>query len=81
MLERTSHPSPLVALSQHDDDGRLLLQNHLPEVVAGLGQRPLRGDVLPGVRVALNTRHQGTGVSAGSKLPRTASQVEVLTGM
>lgn len=39
-------PPALVTLGQHDDDVRLLLQNHLPEIVPGLGQRALRGDVL-----------------------------------
>lgn len=60
-----SHPPPLVALRQHHDDGRLLLKNHLPEVVAGLWKRTLGGDVLPGVFVALKIRKEGPAPAGG----------------
>lgn len=50
-----THPPPLVALREHDDDGRFLLQDHLPEVVPSFRQRTLSGDVLFGVFVSLRT--------------------------
>lgn len=48
-------PPALVTLGQHDDDVRLLLQDHLPEIVPGVGQRPLRGDELERRVITLNT--------------------------
>lgn len=48
-------PPALVTLGQHDDDVRLLLQNHLPEIVPGLGERPLCGDELVRRVITLKT--------------------------
>lgn len=56
MSPAETHPAALVTLREHDDDGTLLLQHHLPEVVAGLGQRALSGDVLFAVFVALERK-------------------------
>ena len=63
MKQSEAHPPPLVALRQHDDDRRFLLQDHLPEVVAGLGQRTLSGDVLFTVFVSLKTQTTTFGVT------------------
>lgn len=58
-----AHPPPLVALREHDDDRRFLLQNHLPEIVSGFGQRALGGNVLLTVSVALTSQHKHRDVS------------------
>lgn len=55
-----AHPAALVALRQHDNDGALLLQDHLPEVVTRFRQRPLSGDILCGMLVALDTHTKNT---------------------
>lgn len=48
-----THPPLLIALSEHDNNLDLLLQDHLPEVISSFRQWPLGGDVLLGRIVAL----------------------------
>ena len=54
------YPAALVTLREHDNDGALLLEDHLPEVVPGLRERALRGDILPGGLVTLGGEHTDT---------------------
>ena len=46
-------PALLHDVGQHDDAGGLLLPHHPPEVLCGVGQRTLRGDVAVLLLVAL----------------------------
>lgn len=62
----------LLELGYHDDEGRLLLPHHLPEVGHGVRHGSLGGDVLPGVpRVALPStgavRDEGPWGARGSQ--------------
>ncbi len=40
-------------VAEDDDGGAVVIVDERPEVAAGADHRPLRHDVLPGVRVAL----------------------------
>lgn len=77
-----AHPPSLVALRQHDDDGRFLLQDHLPEVVAGLGQRTLSGDVLFIVFVSLKTQTETFSITQqeSHEVRRQQLRLEFLLG-
>lgn len=55
-----THPPSFVALSEHDDDGRFLLQHHLPEIITSLRQWALSGDVLFSMFVALDMKQYST---------------------
>ena len=55
-----THPSHLPELGEHDHDGGVMLPEHPPEVLHGLGEGALGGDV--GVPVAVAVDEAGVDV-------------------
>lgn len=67
--EQDSYPAHLAQLCQHHHDGGVVLPEHPPEILCGLGQRSLRGDVgllLPATNIMVLRPAPGRWAAAAS---------------
>lgn len=68
LVECVSYPAHLSQLGEHDHDGGVVLPQHPPEVLGGLGQRALRGKV--GLLLPARDTQRHRAVNASRRTPR-----------